>query len=1173
MRPPRRLFPPALFCIAILVSISSFAQAPDTIHVAGKVLVRNHGIYMYDSLEWQAMQWQKQHRRDIRAPGPAFLSTDAGAGGKPLLNATPPNAATPRILSQPAAHPLNYCGVSASFTPGDDSVMTTMTAPVNFTSTSTNATSLTWLEVGIPVSHGNTFNFGENQPGLYDIMLVAQNGACTDTAIAYYYVKGVQSPDRRNIQAYYGTPQDEFTNDLAAVPSGGYLLGGYGYTYLKYIFNDGIPKGMLIKTSESGCVEWSKKIFSISSGALYKVLALRSGGYAVSGYNDSISYVMQLDATGNPVWAKRYYIDGTPLHAQWMAETADGGLVMAGGAGGDGLGVIRTDAAGNMLWDKTYAFASPQGTWYYIGGIMAQGQDVYLSGQLVANIMSGVTPITKAHGFLVDINDADGTTRWTNEYSMNGNYLGPKDIHPYGTGLLMNSAGTSSVGNYNNTLNFLDLNGAPIRSTTLYTPGLTYGIGWSKVLPLPNGEMYMFNSGTETLPLQPGYAYHSVFMRLDASQNPIWAKGYGHYTGGRFYFPVIGQNGTIAAAGDEVGQVTEVWRSFSNKLMFKKIDDGATDWSSHLCYFFGTTVNTTPETVTAQPFSWTSDAVSPATVADTVLSTYDIYAQVRYECPEFVDSCSFLKLTGTSSVCDLSGGYTYRVHRNSACGEPVQWDLPPSVSLIGQTDTTVTLKFPSFGTYRIASALPFACSPIKDSLFVTAASRSHPLVLGNDTTICDNTSFVLHAGTGFLRYSWQDGSADSVYLVTKPGTYTVKAADSCDNILTASVVVNPYPDTVINAGGPRVKCNDDTIQIAAPAGYLSYSWSPDYNINSLTARQVIVNPAMDTTYVLKAGTIPGCFAYDTVHIKVNHSVSIRLGQDTSLCTGDSLLLSAGPGFSQYQWNTGAGTMGIAVHNKGTYWIKATTSDGCTSADTLQVLNLFPLPPVGLEHDPGICAGGARTLTAAKGYSYLWSTGSTADDINIIDTGSYSVVVTDGHGCMSKDSVRVTTFLPVPAGFLPPDTAMCSYGKLEIIPTSTFRSYVWSTGSMDEHITISKSGVYWLEVTDNNNCTGTDTILIGKKDCMEGFYIPNAFTPDGASNNLFKPLLFGNILQYEFGIYNRWGQIVFQSKQPGAGWDGYYHGAPVTPGVYAWYCRYTLDGQSPQVNKGTVILIR
>ncbi|HEV9035281.1 MAG TPA: hypothetical protein VGQ51_01620, partial [Puia sp.] len=301
MRPPHRLFSPALLCGAILFSIASFAQTtpaqttstqttPDTIHVAGKVLVRNHGLYMYDSVEWQAMQWQKQHRKETKPSRPAFLSTDSAATpGQTLL------VPAPLILQQNTAHPLNNCGVSASFTPGDDSVLTTMTGPVTFTSTSTNATSLTWLDVGIPISNGNTFTWGENQPGLYDIMLVAQNGACTDTAIAYYYIKGVQPANRRNLWAYYGTNQDEFSNDFAAVPSGGYILGGYGYTYLKYIADDGIPKGMLIKTSESGCVEWSKKISSISSGSLYKVIALQNGGYAISGLNDSISYVMRLD--------------------------------------------------------------------------------------------------------------------------------------------------------------------------------------------------------------------------------------------------------------------------------------------------------------------------------------------------------------------------------------------------------------------------------------------------------------------------------------------------------------------------------------------------------------------------------------------------------------------------------------------------------------------------------------------------------------------------------------------------------------------------------------------------------------------------------------------------------------------------------------------------------------
>jgi gliding motility-associated-like protein len=95
----------------------------------------------------------------------------------------------------------------------------------------------------------------------------------------------------------------------------------------------------------------------------------------------------------------------------------------------------------------------------------------------------------------------------------------------------------------------------------------------------------------------------------------------------------------------------------------------------------------------------------------------------------------------------------------------------------------------------------------------------------------------------------------------------------------------------------------------------------------------------------------------------------------------------------------------------------------------------------------------------------------------------------------------------------------------------------------------------------------------KTDCMEGFYIPNAFTPGGAANNVFRPLLFGNITGYQFAIYDRWGVLVFQSNQPGAGWDGSFHGSPATPGVFVWYCRYTLDGQPQQLQKGTVILIR
>ena len=1151
-----------LFLVLIPFAVPLFGQTSDTLYRSGKVFVKDHGIHIYDSLEWRAIQWQKTHRQ--KATPPVALPVTAAFTGNQGIK-----RAAAIALSTTTAHPLNNCGVTASIFPGNDSIERTSQQLGPFTDASTNATSVAWYINGTIASYASSVNFGYEPAGLYEIKLVAQNGACTDTAVCYYYITGTQPPDRENIKAYYGTATDEHTNDLAAVPAGGYFFGGYSYSNIY----DGLPRGMLIKTAESGCIEWAKKISSSYQGQLYKVLALQNGGYACSGYNDNISYVMTLDALGNPLWTKIFYFDGAPLNVQWMAETSGGGFVLIG-ITGEGMTVVRTDAGGNVLWTRAYAFSSSQGTWYYPGGILPQGQDIYISGTVYGNTINNNNPVTTPYGILMDLNDADGTNRWTRQYSMNGSYISPRDIHAYGGNLLMNSTVGSTVQNPNNTIHIMDVNGNPIQSTTLSTPGTTYGVGWSTLLPLPDGEIYVLNSGTETLNLQPGYAYHSVFMKLDATQNPSWSMNYGHYGGGRFFFPVIGQNGTLAAAGDEIGQLIEPWVTFSDKLMFKKFDDGVSDWSNNYpCEFYDITVNTTPESVSTQPFGWTAETTPAYTVSDTTLSVYTIYAQVRYECPEFVDSCSFLKLTGLSSVCDLSGGYTYRVHRNSACGEPVQWDLPANVSLLGQTDSTVTLKFPAFGNYKIASLLPFACSPMKDSLFVTAASRTAPLNLGNDTTVCPGSSLVLHAGTKFLSYQWQDGSTDSTLKVSTPGTYFVEVADSCNNLLHDTVLVSDFSDIVVDAGPDRVKCNADTLHLSAPSGYLSYSWSPNYNISAVTAAQVVIDPYQDTSYVIKAEKLPGCFAYDTVHITVNHSPSIQLGPNRSLCAGDSLVLDAGTGFSLYQWNTGAATQQIAVYNKGSYSVKATTADGCISADTLSVPGIVPLPSANLDHSPGLCTGESRTLTAAPGYSYRWSDGSTGRSILVTDTGSYSVIVTDGNGCANTDSVKITTFLPIPSDFLPGDTSVCSYGKLDIIPGQNFRAYLWSTGSTNQSISVSKPGTYWLEATDNNYCIGTDTIQVAKKDCMEGFFIPNAFTPGGASNNLFRPLLFGNITQYEFAVFDRWGQLVFQSNQPGTGWDGNTHAGPATPGIFVWYCRFTLEGQPQQVQKGTVVLIR
>ena len=95
-----------------------------------------------------------------------------------------------------------------------------------------------------------------------------------------------------------------------------------------------------------------------------------------------------------------------------------------------------------------------------------------------------------------------------------------------------------------------------------------------------------------------------------------------------------------------------------------------------------------------------------------------------------------------------------------------------------------------------------------------------------------------------------------------------------------------------------------------------------------------------------------------------------------------------------------------------------------------------------------------------------------------------------------------------------------------------------------------------------------------KDCLLGLYVPNAFSPDNnGKNDVFKPLLFGNIVQYEFSVYNRFGQVVFRSSKPAEGWDGYYKNTPQPAGAYLWTCSYQLDNQPLKFTKGTVMIIQ
>jgi gliding motility-associated-like protein len=92
--------------------------------------------------------------------------------------------------------------------------------------------------------------------------------------------------------------------------------------------------------------------------------------------------------------------------------------------------------------------------------------------------------------------------------------------------------------------------------------------------------------------------------------------------------------------------------------------------------------------------------------------------------------------------------------------------------------------------------------------------------------------------------------------------------------------------------------------------------------------------------------------------------------------------------------------------------------------------------------------------------------------------------------------------------------------------------------------------------------------------MEGLFIPNAFTPNGdGKNDIFRPLIFGNVTSFTFVIYNRWGGLVYETHDPAGGWNGKINGLSAQKGTYVWFCRYTLEGQPEKTEKGIVELVQ
>jgi hypothetical protein len=297
----------------------------------------------------------------------------------------------------------------------------------------------------------------------------------------------------------------------------------------------------------------------------------------------------------------------------------------------------------------------------------------------------------------------------------------------------------------------------------------------------------------------------------------------------------------------------------------------------------------------------------------------------------------------------------------------------------------------------------------------------------------------------------------------QPGVYHVMLS------VTVGGDVTTYEEDIIVSGTgiPVTLGNDTTIcagsSITLDAGDhpgATYEWAP----GGETTRSITVNTS--DTYIVTV-TKDGCKSIDAINVTVAPELVVDLGNDTTICAGNSVVLDAGNPGATYLWSTGETTRTIIADHADTYSV--TVDNGsCIGTGSINV-NISSTLPVWLGNDTSICAGSSITLNAGyPGAVYTWNTAATSQFITVNTAGIYGVTV-NNNGCVGEDEIEISLVNTPSAVNLGNDTTICFGDMVKLDAGNPGAQYLWNTGATTQTIYAMSTGLYSVEVT---GCGGT-----------------------------------------------------------------------------------------------------
>jgi trimeric autotransporter adhesin len=402
---------------------------------------------------------------------------------------------------------------------------------------------------------------------------------------------------------------------------------------------------------------------------------------------------------------------------------------------------------------------------------------------------------------------------------------------------------------------------------------------------------------------------------------------------------------------------------------------------------------------------------------------------------------------GSSGVLDAGTGFTSYL-----------WNT-------GANSRTITVS--TAGTYTVTVTANTGCVGTDNDLVVVHPNPT-PVITGN-TSICQGANTTLNAGNGYSTYNWSNGATTQTIPVSTAGNFgvTVTSSFGCVGTTSTSTVVNALPTPSIT--GITAICQGTTTTFDAGAGYSGYLWS-----NGATTQTI--SPGTAGTYTVTVTDANACSNNTNLALIVNALPTPAISGTNAFCDGDNSNLSAGAGYINYVWSTGANTQMINVTAAGNYTVTVTDNNGC-SANTNLLITVHPNPTPVILGGTGICFGTTTALSVPGSYStYLWNTGATTSNITVGNAGNYNVTVTSAFGCVGGTStVMVINALPTPA--ITGVTAICQGTITSFDAGSGYTNYVWSNGATTQTINPGVAGSYTVTVTDINGCQNNTNIAL------------------------------------------------------------------------------------------------